>query len=257
MMVVKTDLDGDNVKDFAWCSSDDGTSCTVTTRGTVQSKNGCTKEENTAWIVQNAPQLFAAGQCVCECDKPRCYAGTTNSLLQATQYNSDGSQGGACALSLPGRIKLQRCCQGKIDLYKTKLMASTASGGCGIAQAEIDGWCSNVGDGCEVQIGGYPPNTDSTNQCLHQSTNSCAEPLWRAATTYDPTEEELLQEQSHTKTDPQWTGPPEDCPCRLAGLLDPGNEEETRLLQQSAADDLISLIAESDRSKTKVGWDCG
>ena len=48
---------GDGVLDYAWCLRVENTTrCSTKLRGTKQSYNGCSVEQNTPWILMNAPQ---------------------------------------------------------------------------------------------------------------------------------------------------------------------------------------------------------
>jgi len=189
LITMAYDFDGDGMTDFGWCSKDrnDPTRCSDLSRGfalrppfgAVLSFLGCSRIVNDSSIIMMAPQLFAKpGDCVCSCEKPRCYAGKTNARLQATAIGSNGDLADAkrtpCMMSMAGRSLLEKCCQQKIDRFRRDIIAR-----CNVSRSDIDGWCDGVPDEMEVQIGGRA--LASARYFNHRSTNACVESRWGGA----------------------------------------------------------------------------
>lgn len=183
------DLDGDKIKDFAWCTADPArrnrcclkladdpksqTRCKNAKLGTVMSTQGCDEEVNSPWIVLNAPNVFAPNNCVCTCDIPRCYGGSFNAKLQAVRASSNlWTKQQSCLRSESGRKQLERCCEAKIERFK-RAVAS-----CKGMAADVREWCKGVPDGNEVQVGGRPRGT-SGKYYAHTPTDACASSKWK------------------------------------------------------------------------------
>ena len=64
----------------------------------------------------------------------------------SSMFHSSQQKRVPCKLSLPGRKKLESCCQHKIQMYKTVLTEK-----CGIESWAVARWCENVPDGMEVR----------------------------------------------------------------------------------------------------------
>jgi len=136
--------------------------------GTVQSSNGCDREENSTKVLLNAPQVFAkAGDCLCTCDFPRCIGGKYHSLIQPNVIQSDGRREGTCKRNLNSYAKLERCCAFKVEQLKRH-----ASAHCSVTNTED--WCTGVPQGMEVQVGGR-----TKQEYVHQSTNACLMEAWK------------------------------------------------------------------------------
>jgi len=132
-------------------------------------------------------------ECVCSCDKPRCYDGKTNALLQAISYKDGKTEN--CKMSLPGRKQMQRCCDQKIVKYKNVVTEQ-----CNVTRTDIQRWCDGVPDGMEVQIGGRSASS-APGYYNHQSTNACAESKWRSATLWTKEMDEQARKQASTCVD--------------------------------------------------------
>lgn len=181
-IALEADIDGDKVVDYAWCSKDpkDRTRCCYpgtkeskerckdAVLGTVQSSNGCDRQENSTKVLLDAPQVFAkAGDCLCTCDFPRCIGGKYHSLIQPNVIQSDGRREGTCKRNLNSYAKLERCCAFKVEQLKRH-----ASAHCSVTNTED--WCTGVPQGMEVQVGGR-----TKQEYVHQSTNACLMEAWK------------------------------------------------------------------------------
>jgi len=124
-----------------------------------------------------APAVFTEpGDCICNCDVPKCYDGEISSAVNAIPVEEDGLKPGKeCKMSLYGRAKLERCCTYKIETFK-KLIAKTQNCVNDPADLNISTWCDGVPDGEAVQIGGR--SSASPKYWNHQSPNACVAASW-------------------------------------------------------------------------------